>query len=89
MNSTLAQRAQLLAHELLLSTYEPSPGVPEPGSPAWDRAVLAMAKHLLYVFDKNKHLLIRRGPAPQVPQLGPSAVQATKTLLQRFAKGEA
>lgn len=88
MNSTLAQRAQLLAHELLLASYEPAPDVPVPGSSAWQLTVEKVTKHFLHLFGQNKHLLLRSGPPPAMPALGPGAAAATRARLLS-AKGDA
>lgn len=86
MNLTLAQRAQTLAHDLLLASYVPDAETPAPGSEAWERAVVQIAKHLLHVFHQNKHELLRSGPPPSMPALGPGAAAATKALLMKVAK---
>jgi hypothetical protein len=86
MNLTLVQRAQALAYDLLLASFEPDDETPGPGSPAWDRAVEQVAGHLLHLFHQHKHLLLGSGPPPQVAQLGLGAAAATRALLQRIAR---
>lgn len=85
MNATLAQRAQALAHDLLLASYVPDAETPAPGSATWNRTVEKVARHFLHLFDKHKHELLRSGPPPAMPALGPGAAAATKALL-RIAK---
>jgi hypothetical protein len=86
VNLTLAQRAQGLAQDLLLSSYEPAPDVPTPGSAAWMLAVDKMARHFLHLFQARKHELLRSGTPPAMPALGPGAAAATKALLQQIAR---
>lgn len=87
MNLTLSQRAQLLANELLTASYVPDPETPAPGSAAWERAIEQITKHLLHVFHQHKHELLRSGPPPAMPTLGPGAAAATKALLLKVAAG--
>lgn len=84
---TLAQRAQTLAHEMLLASYVPEAETPAPGSAGWQITVEKVARHFLHLFDAHKHDLLRSGPPPAMPALGPGAAAATKALLLKAAGG--
>lgn len=86
MNLSLSQRAHALANDMLLAAYVPDAETPAPGSAAWNRAVEKVARHFLHLFHVKKHLLLRSGPPPAMPELSPRAGAATKALLLNVAK---